>query len=97
MDIGNFMSWFIQQVIRIFTFTYNTLNNITFGGTSLLKIIIFINVIIPLLKLLITVVSGSGFKEAAEEAGVNSGRATWAKKNEDVIWWEDTKGNRHYK
>lgn len=55
MDISNFMSWFIQQVVRIFQYTYTTLNNITFGGTSLLKVIIFINIIIPFLYLVITI------------------------------------------
>lgn len=55
MDISSFMSWFIQQVVRIFTYTYTTLNNITFAGTSLLKVIIFINIIIPFLYLVITI------------------------------------------
>lgn len=55
MDISSFMSWFIAQVVRIFTFSFNTLNSITFGGTSLLKVIIFINIIVPFLYLVITI------------------------------------------
>lgn len=55
MDISNFMTWFIQQVVRIFQYTYTMLNNITFSGTSLLKVIIFINIIIPFIYLVITI------------------------------------------
>lgn len=55
MDISTFMSWFIQQVVRIFTFVFTTLNSITFAGTSLLKVIIFINIIVPFLYLVITI------------------------------------------
>ena len=55
MDISNFMQWFVGQVITIFTYTYNTLNSITFAGTSLLKVIIFINVIVPFLYVIITI------------------------------------------
>lgn len=55
MDISNFMVWFIQQVIRIFTFVFETLNDIEFGGTSLLKVIIFINVIVPFLYVILTI------------------------------------------
>lgn len=55
MDITNFISWFVQQTIRIFTFTFDTLNNIEFAGTSLLKVIIFINVIVPFLYVILTI------------------------------------------
>lgn len=55
MDIGYFMTWFITQVITIFTYTYTTLNQITFGGTSLLKVILFINVIIPFLLVILSI------------------------------------------
>lgn len=78
MDISNFMSWFLSQLLRIFTFTYNTLNNITFGGTSLLKVIIFINVIVPFLYLVITIPNGAsnsyrnGFKEGRKERKNNN-------------------------
>lgn len=55
MDISTFMTWFVTQIVRIFTYTYTTLNSITFGGTSLLKVIIFINVIVPFIYLVITI------------------------------------------
>lgn len=60
MDITNFMTWFVSQVVRIFTFVFNTLNNITFGGTSLLKVIIFINIIVPFLYIIVTIPIGAG-------------------------------------
>ena len=60
MDISSFMTWFVSQVISIFTYTYTTLNSITFGGTSLLKVIIFINIIVPFLYIILTIPMGSG-------------------------------------
>lgn len=60
MDITNFMTWFIEQTLSIFSYTFNTLNSITFGGTSLLKVIIFINVIIPFLYVVLTIPKNGG-------------------------------------
>ena len=37
LDITNFMSWFLNQFATFFTFIYNTLDNITFFGVSLLS------------------------------------------------------------
>lgn len=36
MDITNFMSWFLNQAIKIFTWFFTTLENIKFMGTDLL-------------------------------------------------------------
>lgn len=36
MDITNFIDWFISQFLSLFTFIFNTLDNITFHGVSLL-------------------------------------------------------------
>ena len=55
MDISYFMTWFVSQVITWFVFIYETMDDITFGGTSLLRVIIFINIIIPLLYLVLTI------------------------------------------
>lgn len=55
MDISYFMTWFVAQVVTIFTFCYTTLDSIEFGGTSLLKVIIFINIIVPFLYLVLTI------------------------------------------
>lgn len=36
MDITSFIDWFISQFINLFTFIYNTLDNVTFHGVSIL-------------------------------------------------------------
>lgn len=36
MNITTFIDWFISQFLTLFTFIFNTLDNITFHGTSLL-------------------------------------------------------------
>ena len=56
MDITSFMTWFLNQVVSIFTFTYSTLNNITFMGTSLLKVILTIGILSALLPVILTLV-----------------------------------------
>lgn len=53
-DITYFMNWFIDQVVKIFTFTFNTLDSITFWGFSLLDFIIGISVISAMLTVLFT-------------------------------------------
>lgn len=53
-DITSFMNWFLDQVIKIFTFVFNTLDSITFWGFSLLDFIIGISVIGAMLTVLFT-------------------------------------------
>ena len=55
MDITNFMTWFINQVVNIFTWCFNLLDSITFAGTSLLRIIVTIMVLVPLLGVVLTI------------------------------------------
>lgn len=55
MDISNFMSWFITQVVNIFKWFYNLLDSITFGGTSLLKILVTIVILVPLISVVLTI------------------------------------------
>lgn len=54
MDISNFMSWFVSQVVSIFTWAFNLLDSITFGGTSLLKVLVTIIILVPLLGVVLT-------------------------------------------
>lgn len=54
MDISAFITWFIAQVISMFTWIYNILNSITFAGTSLLKVIVTITILVPLLGVVLT-------------------------------------------
>lgn len=60
MDISNFMTWFVEQCIRIFTFTYNQLDSIQFGGTSMLRIIIMITILSSLVGVALTIPAGIG-------------------------------------
>ncbi len=55
MDISNFMSWFITQVFNIFKWFYNLLDSITFGGTSLLKVLVTIVILVPLISVVLTI------------------------------------------
>ena len=55
MDISNFMSWFITQVVNIFKWFYNLLDSITFGGTSLLKVLVTIVILVPLISVVLTI------------------------------------------
>ena len=55
MDISGFMSWFVNQVITIFTKCFNIMDNIQFGGTSLLKVMITIAILVPLLSVILTI------------------------------------------
>lgn len=55
MDITNFMTWFIAQVISMFTWVYTTLDSITFAGTSLLKVTVTITILVPLMGVLLTI------------------------------------------
>lgn len=55
MDISGFMSWFIGQVVNIFSFSFNLLDSITFGGTSLLKVLLVLSILVPLLAIVLTI------------------------------------------
>ena len=59
MSIDTFMTWFIEQCITIFTYTYNTLANITFGGINLLMFSIAILVLSALLPVFLTLPGGT--------------------------------------
>lgn len=78
MDITNFMTWFLNQVIRIFTYSYNTLDRITFMGTSLLKVSLTIVILGTLLPILLTIVNTQGIK--AEKTAYRNARRE-ARKN----------------
>ena len=55
MDITEFMTWFVNQVVTIFTKSFEILNSIEFAGTSLLKVIITITILVPLLGVVLTI------------------------------------------
>lgn len=60
MDITDFMAWFVSQVVSIFTKMFNILDNITFAGTSLLKVMLTISILSALLPVLLTIVNNPG-------------------------------------
>ena len=55
MDITNFMTWFISQVVNIFSFVFTTLDSIEFLGTSLLQVILTILILGSLLSVVLTI------------------------------------------
>lgn len=57
MDITNFMSWFVSQVVNIFTQAFNILDSITFSGTSVLKVLVTIIILSTLLGVILTISS----------------------------------------
>ena len=61
MDISVFMTWFINQVINMFTEIFNTLDSFKFLGTSLLGVIVTIVVLIPLLNIVLTISKSTNF------------------------------------
>ena len=55
MDITDFMTWFLSQVVSIFTKVFTIMDNIQFMGTSLLKVCITLVVLVPLLTVVLTI------------------------------------------
>lgn len=77
MDITYFIKWFVSQVIKIFTFVFNTLDSIKFMGTSLLSFIINILIISALITVILTinqvpVVIGSKSEQIKTKKEMNS-------------------------
>ena len=60
MDITNFMTWFINQIINMLSKILNILNGIEFMGTSLLKVILFVQILAIIIKILLTVSKNTG-------------------------------------
>lgn len=65
-DITNWMSWWVNQCISIFTFTYNTLDSIQFAGTSILRIIIWVAILGALFKVALTIPQGIANNSSSE-------------------------------
>lgn len=58
MDITEFMTWWIDQVVRIMTYIFNLLQSIEFMGTNLLTVITTIIIIGVALPVLLTLPTG---------------------------------------
>lgn len=63
-DISNFMAWWINQVARIFLYTFTTLDNIQFAGTSVLRVMVFVVILSALINIMVTTpgILSSGFE-----------------------------------
>lgn len=64
MDITNFMQWFINQVITLFTQIFNLMNSIEFMGTSLLKLILTIVILSTIIPVLFTIIQRKDIQNA---------------------------------
>lgn len=54
MDISSFIQWFINQVMTIFTYIWNTLDNITiYGNVTLLDFIITLTIITIFIEIIL--------------------------------------------
>lgn len=67
MDITNFMSWFINQVVNMFTWFFGILDSITFAGTSLLKVCITVSILGILIPVLLTIAQNFSIKSSPSE------------------------------
>lgn len=75
-DISSFMTWFITEVVKIFTSFFNILDNIQFAGTSLLKICIVVMILGALLPVVLTLShSVNTFTSISEKRQRNSEKA----------------------
>lgn len=75
------MQWFIELVVNMFTSIYNTLDSITFMGTSLLKFSLTIMILASLVTVLFTiansyVVNGERFGRAEGRREKNKKRSS---------------------
>ena len=54
-DITTFMTWWLNQVIRIITYTFSVLDSITFMNTTLLRLILTITIFSALFKVVLVI------------------------------------------
>lgn len=67
-DITNFMTWWVNNVINIITYCWNTLDSIQFAGTSILRIMIWCTILSALFKITLTIPQGiTGNSERVKE------------------------------
>lgn len=66
MDITNFITWFIQEIINLISNCFIILYNITFYNISLLEYIISLLVLGVIIEILFTLVSSNGLNSSRE-------------------------------
>lgn len=67
MDISNFMAWFINQVVNIFSWFFGILDNLQFAGTSVLRVLVTIVILVPLVGVLLTLTRNSNVTVSKSE------------------------------
>lgn len=66
-DITSFMTWFISEVVKLFSGFFNILDSITFFGTSLLKLSLTILILSALLPIVLTIANSTSFIASKSE------------------------------
>lgn len=61
MDITDFMTWWLSQVLQLFTKIFNLLDSIQFMGTSLLKVILTVLILSILMPVILTISKSTNF------------------------------------
>jgi hypothetical protein len=61
-DISIFMIKFLNEVVRIFKFTFDTLQSIEFMGTNLLQVLLTIYILGAILPVFLTIINNQGVK-----------------------------------
>ena len=61
MDITDFMTWWLSQVLQLFTKIFNLLDSIEFMGTSLLRVIVTILILSVLIPVILTISKSTNF------------------------------------
>lgn len=61
MDITEFMTWWLSQVLQLFTKIFNLLDSIQFMGTSLLKVVLTILILSVLIPVILTISKSTNF------------------------------------
>ena len=87
MDISNFMTWFVSQCVRIFSFTYQTLDNIQFAGTSILKVILYILLLGTILPIILTLPSAMVSAYSVKENKARSKSKSKGESNDNDSKW----------
>ena len=61
MDITESMTWWLSQVLQLFTKIFNLLDSIQFMGTSLLRVIVTILILSVLIPVILTISRSTNF------------------------------------
>lgn len=95
VDITNFVTWFVSQVISLFGQIFTILDSITFAGTSVLKVIITIIILSSLVGVVLTISQGFTVISNKHEHIVNKRENAIREHNRQIARWERYKRERN--